>query len=526
MYSVFLVDDEHIVLDGIRNRINWEDEGFTFAGEALDGELAYSMIQEVKPDILITDIKMPFIDGLELSKMVKKIQPWIKIIILSGHDEFDFAKQAISIGVEDYLLKPFTHEQILESLNKAARNLDEEKKHDQDLTRLKNELVSSQYLLRNKFLTDLVLGTMDTAKVMEQSISLDIPLASRLYKVIISDLHPEKEDSFIIQNFHSRLNALIKNTGNVISFFIGPERLVSIIMGSDENEIEETSYSYAEAIEHIAVQNLDCKVVSAMGKTVEHKVHITTSYYDADHILEQTKFWNRSRILNSDDIREYNQGSLSIHENDPIVDRLKYASIKEIDDIVKQYLEMLNDNDEQFPVIASYLFVDVIMAVSKLAEDFGGNIKEIMPEVLSHSYIDNAVRNQETFCREIKRVLSSILEFRDSKLNNRYVEVILSAKEYINKNFASQDTSLKVVADHVHLSPNHFSTIFSQECGITFIEYLTNVRIDEAKKLLTQGTKKSSDIAYDCGFSDPHYFSYIFKKTTGISPREYKNSLN
>ena len=121
MYSVFLVDDEPIVLEGIRSKIDWENNGFTFAGEATDGEIALSMIHEIKPDVLITDIKMPFMDGLELSKAVKNIQPWIKIIILSGHDEFDYAKKAISIGIEDYILKPFTPDEILPISDKNRR---------------------------------------------------------------------------------------------------------------------------------------------------------------------------------------------------------------------------------------------------------------------------------------------------------------------------------------------------------------------------------------------------------------------
>ena len=122
MYSVFLVDDEPILLEGIRSKIDWESIGLNFVGEATDGEIALSMMQEIKPDILITDVKMPFMDGLELSSSIKKIQPWIKIIILSGHDEFDYAKKAISIGVEDYLLKPFPETDVIESWKKSTEN--------------------------------------------------------------------------------------------------------------------------------------------------------------------------------------------------------------------------------------------------------------------------------------------------------------------------------------------------------------------------------------------------------------------
>ena len=140
MYSVFIVDDEMIVREGLRTKIDWEKSRFSFAGEAGDGEIALSMIQDIKPDILITDIKMPFMDGLELAQAVKKLQPKISIIILSGHDEFDYAKKAISVGVEDYILKPFTLDEILRCLNRVAEKLDLERRQFTDISRMKAEL--------------------------------------------------------------------------------------------------------------------------------------------------------------------------------------------------------------------------------------------------------------------------------------------------------------------------------------------------------------------------------------------------
>ncbi|MCR5606461.1 MAG: response regulator [Treponema sp.] len=526
MYSVFIVDDEHIVLEGIRNKIDWENTAFSFAGEATDGELAFSMIQEMKPDILITDIKMPFMDGLELSRLLKKIQPWIKIIILSGHDEFDYAKKAISIGVEDYILKPFTHEELLDSLNKVAQRLDEEKKRKLDITKLKEELESSAILVRNKYLSDLISGSIDTANILQEAKKLNIDIIARYHKVIISELKTkeETEETGVLQKVYSSLLDISKNVSDVISFFISPKRFVSILKNNSVEDIDEYSYNFAEAIEHVVSQNMECNVITAIGKTVEHTSNIASSYSDADHILNQARFWNKSRILSADDIKKSSDGILSLQENDPLMERLKYAQTNEIEEIISQYLDLLKDNSEHFQVIASYLFVDVIMAVSKLVENLGGNIKEVMPEILSHSFVDNAVQNQDIFVKEIRKILKNIFEYRDSKIQGRYGEVILKAKEYINKNYSSQDTSLKLVAEEVHLSPNHFSTIFSQECGITFIEYLTNVRINEAKRLLKTTDMKGADIAYDCGFSDPHYFSFIFKKNTGMTPREYKNS--
>lgn len=347
MYKVFIVDDEIIVREGIRNKIDWENSCFIFAGEASDGEIAFSLIKESKPDILITDIKMPFMDGLELSRQVKEILPSIKIIILSGHDEFEYAKTAISLGVEDYILKPFTAEELLFSMNKIAKSLD--------------------------------------------------------------------------------------------------------------------------------VQNL---------------------------------------IINKD----------------PLSEKLKFATKKESSKIIDEYLSIILESNENFNIASSYLLVDVIIAVAQLVEELGGNIKELMSEILTRDFIDSATENQFTFTEKMNYIFSKVIEYRDSKLSNfiegknlgRSTSVILKAKEIIEKNFTNSDLSLISVAEEVNLSPNHFSSIFSQECGITFIEYLTNVRIEEAKKLLRNTNLKSIDISYNVGFNDSHYFSTLFKKITGLTTKEYR----
>ena len=206
MYSVFAVDDEPIVLEGIRSKIDWEGSGFTFAGEATDGEIALSMIHEIKPDILITDIKMPFMDGLQLAEAIKKTQPWIKIIILSGHDEFDYAKKAISIGIEDYLLKPFTPDELLTSLNKTASQIDKERKQLSDISRLREELKSNETLIKKEFLNNLVHGSADTNSVMQKCGELGINIISRYYKVLISRIESRTGKNHQLHEACSLLN--------------------------------------------------------------------------------------------------------------------------------------------------------------------------------------------------------------------------------------------------------------------------------------------------------------------------------
>ena len=265
-------------------------------------------------------------------------------------------------------------------------------------------------------------------------------------------------------------------------------------------------------------------MISAIGRTVENIKEISNSYADAKKIQEITKS-EKSVIISSDDIDINNTDLLNLKENNPLVERLKYAGKSEIPSLIEESLALIRNNPGQFQVFASYLLVDLIFAVSKLVENFGGDLKKENPEMIHRSFIDNAVASEEIFVSKMQTILNFALDYRDSKLTSRYGTIILKAKDYIEKNYSDQNTTLTSVAEFVCLSPNHFSTIFSQECNITFIEYLTNVRIEHAKQLIKNTEMKGYDIAYECGFSDPHYFSYIFKKNTGLTPREYKSSI-
>ena len=237
MYSVFLVDDEPILLEGIRSKIDWESIGLNFAGEATDGEIALSMMQEIKPDILITDVKMPFMDGLELSSAIKKIQPWIKIIILSGHDEFDYAKKAISIGVEDYLLKPFTANEVIESLKKVSLQIDRERAQLSDITKMKQELESKNKIIQKEFLIDLIHGTINPNEIEEKAKHNGINISAALYRTIISRIESQNNDKTDFQKACSLLNSYSSVWTHTLNFFYKTDRFISIVKANELAEL-------------------------------------------------------------------------------------------------------------------------------------------------------------------------------------------------------------------------------------------------------------------------------------------------
>ena len=528
MYSVFIVDDEVIVREGLRNKIDWEHSQFTFAGEAGDGELALSMIQDIKPDILITDIRMPFMDGLELARAVKQMLPLVRILILSGHDEFDYAKKAISIGVEDYILKPFTLEEVLAGLHKAAAALDRQRQQFTDIARMRGELDSAYALARSSFLSDVVLGTRGAGEAIQKAAEFEINLIARWYQVTVSVIHCGAQGcGNALIEAKARILALVERweDGEALGFFIAPDTFVTIVKSARRESCEDTSFSLAGSVSHEVSKTAGCTMVAAIGSIGEHTAHIAQSYREASAIQKQCRITDRNKIISMNDIERKEDSSIVLQDNDPLFERLNYADESEIDQIIKEYIAMLGDNPGHFSIIASYLLVDVIMAVSKLIEELGGSVTEVMPDILSHSFVESAVQNEEVFIAAVRGVLQDVLRFRNQHVQGRYADVILRAKKYIDGNYANPDICLHSTAAAVNFSPNHFSAVFSQECGITVIEYLTNVRIEAAKKLLRNSGMKSADIAYEVGFNDPHYFSFIFKKVTGVSPRDWRNGI-
>jgi two-component system response regulator YesN len=539
VYKVFLVEDEIVVREGIRNNIPWDKTAYTLAGEAPDGEMALSIIRDIKPDILITDIKMPFMDGLALSRIVKKTLPWIKILILSGHDEFEYARKAISIGIEEYLLKPVSSQDMIAALDKIAARIDEEKEQLLSIENLKKQARSHADILRERWLLDFVHGRIPAEETIENARELGLDLIARSYiTAVIAVLPPSfpkkpAEDHTRLLSVKVIIKSMTEKYPNVILFPGDEKKYVMVIKenlpGADaektEESVKELAYAVAGGIQYGVESNTECKVAIGIGPVVERLGEISRSFSDADSIAARQAAMGLARIADERSFAGeggFDQTGLLNIEGDPLVARLKYASAKDVDSIVKGYADLLGEKSGENRMLEYYIFGDIIVAASRIIEELGGDIKQIIPFSLRQNEIQEIINSREIFYEKIRALLYAVIEFRQSRTGGRYQSVILKAKAYIERNYGDQDISLHTVASHVGISPNHLSTVFSQETGENFIEYLTAVRIERAKYLLKNTGTKNADIACETGFSDPHYFSFIFKKNTGLSPREYR----
>ncbi len=210
-YKVLFVEDEIVTRDGIRENVDWKGNGFEYSGEATDGEMALSLLRTIEPDVLITDIKMPFMDGLQLCKIVRERMPFVKIVILSGHDEFEYAQEAIKLGVNEYLLKPVTVKDMHQVLRKIAAQLDQEKKEQENLQKLQEQFEENQAILRESLLLKVVTGTIASTEAIEEGQTLGLDLVARCYLVVILRIELSERSEQFDYGEHQRLQHVISD---------------------------------------------------------------------------------------------------------------------------------------------------------------------------------------------------------------------------------------------------------------------------------------------------------------------------
>lgn len=526
MYKVFLVDDEIVIREGIRTSFPWDNSGFVLSGEAQDGEIALALMQEIKPDILITDIRMPFMDGLELSRKALVNMPWLKVVILTGYDEFTYAREALALGVKEYLLKPVSANELHEALKRIALQIDEERRRQQNLMSIKNQLDQSAQLIRDQFLCEVVQGTADEGKrssIFMRARELEMNLLARQYRLMI--IAPGRAAAERLP-----LKALVSNlvetrpAGNV--YLCQPDGLTTVLFLADgPEEIDEAVFLFAQAVKHEAEQMMMEPLHIAIGAVVNTVFALKDSYHSAFATLQAMSEHLTStdtRIMDSADLQLRIGEVLSLAENASLFERLRFAPASHVGEILGDYFAAVGSGRKSL-MMMNFLFVDSMLTAVRLVQELGLDAREMLPEALQVDKDCPLFSSEEEMQATASNILTRALAIRDRESLSRYSALIRKACAYTEEHFSDPNLTLSDAARHVHLSVNHFCTVFSQETGTTFIEYLTQLRLQRARELLENTTLRSADIAPGIGYRDPHYFSYLFKKNTGFSPREYRN---
>ncbi|HOV40623.1 MAG TPA: response regulator [Oscillospiraceae bacterium] len=525
MLKIFLAEDEYVVREGIKNNINWAEEGFSFVGEAGDGETALPMIMDLKPDILITDIKMPFMDGFELSRLAVKKLPGIKILILTGYGEFEYAREAIKIGAADYILKPVSSSQLLSAIKQVAERIEREREEKQLLLYYEQEMRENQKLERFKFF-DLLLqgGNASAAELLEKAERLGLDLIAHCYCVLsfhISFKEDFSSDLLAICALSQKAEEAFKEVNEVCFFEKSADWWIFIIKAQSEQMLRKYAEDCIEKLKRI-MESGCYEYFGGFGNPVFRLCDIWKSYRDSGKACARRHFPGANKFVFYENIEceDFDVKCALPFERSYVMNFLNNGIEDEVEPFVENYF-----NPEVFEGLKSVLFRQYVLTEVYLCT-FGflqkcGMEKLFADEGISLGEASKHIYSLEDAVCEIKKLLLAGIKGREKSEKGKCSDIVKKAKEYIENHF-DEDISLNLAAASVNLSPSYFSALFSQEAGCTFIEYLTDVRMQKAAQLLSDTDMKIVDIGFEIGYRDSHYFASIFKKTFGCTPKEYR----
>lgn len=536
MLKVFLVEDEFIVRNGIKNSINWEKEGFSFVGEASDGELAYPLIKDLHPDILITDIRMPFMDGIELSEQVHELYPEIRIIILSGYGEFTYAQKAIKIGVEEYLLKPISSAQLLESVKKVAGVIVKEREEQQLLKQYADGAKENRQRDWSKFMMKLMTQDVSVMQVLQQQKEFSVDLNAGAYGVMLFKLRKKGDEIGYSEQAVIAMDAVksyLEQESDLYFMENGIEGLILLLTGQDKLRVSNRMEEAAHSLDRIVRSKENLEYFGSMGTVVTRLNELKKSYYYAKkrYILRFMRDWNRFEKQEKDATGSILENSSCMdpsylvtmgHRRELVEKFLKVGTIEEVEGFLSSYLENLGESNIQSLIFRQYVAMDFYMCVIGYEEQMSLDDSKLTRKKMDINQIARQIDTVDKLKTYLTQLLKNNIIRREEKVGRRYSDLIDDARRYIDQHYAEEEISLNQVARVVNMSPSYFSLVFGREAGQTFVEYLTALRMDKAKELLMCSSLRTSEIGYEVGYKDPHYFSYIFKKTQKCAPKEYR----
>ena len=536
MYKVLLVDDEALIREAISENIQWSEMGFHFMGACENGRQAMEAIEKEQPDLLLTDINMPFVDGMELTKFVYENYPDTKVIIISGFDEFEYAKNAVKYQVLEYILKPITPSEFLETLLRVKKMFDERRESQRNMKKIRSAYVSNLPMAQGRYLHHILNGTADYSKVTEKQEELRLNLQAEFYNTAL--VEGDSLEPFISQYENIKdelaLFAICNITAEIVAeekiglAFQGmDEKTVILFMGNEKELLKTRMKEVLPKVRQAIEQFLNIQTTVAVGKTVSSLEELSDSFAKTKSALEYKFMLGGNQIF---DAEEYEQ----IRNSAKYVDVFEWATqiatairthkTEEISEKTDRFIEQIkmsyiNKN-------RSFVYVqNLVLSVINLLE---------LPEELEEEIYDRErwFMNQMNRCENLDEVAKSIhqtfgfighvmLKQRDSYGKRQ----AMLALDYIEKNYGDSSVTLNSVCSALAMSTSYFSSIFKSYTGETFIECLTKKRMEKAKVLLEHGKLKTYEIAEAVGYSDAHYFSIAFKKAVGKTPTEYAKEV-
>lgn len=528
LYKIMLVDDEEEVRKSIIKKIDWEDTGFEVVGDAENGEDALEKLELWEPDVVFTDIRMPYMDGLALTEKIRQRFPSMKVAIFSGFDDFEYAQRAIQLNVTEYILKPVNVEEMTAILKKIRRNLDEEIAMRRDVDLLRERYIASLPIMREHFLNDLVEGNMPPQAAEEKLKEYEIDILGAP-KWLLSIIHVETEE--LDKSIHRELipisvkQLVEEKLGAYCRFvmFHSSEEMVAIC-AIDEGITQTGLIELLSDICKECRKVLEVSITIAVGQSCSSLRNIDRSFRSAMDALGYRAIVGSGSVIYINDVEPVNRGKLQLdqREESELVAAIKFGPKDKIETAVGQIVGRM---DEKVHIRQYQAYIlSVASTVTQLVQQYDLNLSDILDTDRDYFEVLSQMKKKEDFYHWLLAVAGRINDALGEERDNTAKNVIREAKQYIEENYSDPELSVEKICRHLHMSPAYFSTIFKKETGQTYITYLTEVRLNKAVELLNKTDDKTYIIAAKVGYQEQNYFSYVFKKRFGVSPTKYRGA--
>ncbi|WP_270884964.1 response regulator [Paenibacillus aestuarii] len=534
MYKIMIVEDESEVREGIKESINWEFHGFECIGDYANGREALEAITELRPDLVISDICMPFMDGIELTRNIQMKYPYIKVIILTAHDEFDYVQKALRLKVYDFIVKPVTAFQLRSLLDKVRSDMDKESEHRENLALLRIQLQQSLPLLMERFLEQMVSGTLKEGQIQERLQYFRLPPMLPPYLVATIDIDELnavtkarwENDPELLRSAAYNIVQEVMEGKEAVVFRTREERIGIVFYGHEKDALYDMAFNLAEVLRFCIEKYLKFTVTVGIGTLCRSLSELFISYKGAIDALDYRFMLGANRVISIQDMEGAHN---SIHRLDMEWSRrfaimIKTGTNKEAHVLIQQLIFSLKAS--LMPIGACYLQIQSILIaiVNTIHELVGDESVDFKGHELIFKNM-NRLKTLDEIEQWLQEICNEAIAYIAEQRNDLTKMQVRSVISYIEENYHNEDLTIHELCRHVHLSKSYFSSVFKQHTEQTIMEYVTRIRIDKAKDLLRHTPMKFYEIAAKVGYSDPQYFSVLFKKHTGTSPTEYREKL-
>ncbi|OCT12875.1 hypothetical protein A8709_21320 [Paenibacillus pectinilyticus] len=536
MIRIMIVDDEEWIRLGLREQIDWSSLGTEIVGEAQNGRVALQMLDELRPDIVLTDIRMPVMDGITLLEHAHQAYPDIIFIVISGFAEFEYARKALTYRVFDYLLKPIEEDKLEASIQNAVAIIKENEKTKQDLIDLRIQLNESSHLSREKFLTSLLTGSHVGVEEMTREMDRNQLSFNWPYFMItvvkvenfteITARHYNSESnvsSFVINNV---ISELVEHIDNMIVFrnYTKQDELV-MIKGFDDGEYQETIQELTAECNRIitSVKSIiRFELYMGMSSGFASMKDAAQSYTQAVEAVRHAGMVHHSRIVQYDEITRRND--YFIYPDDKEKSFLYYLEngySKQVTDMIEDFFREINNSQSLHPQSIRNTVLELCMLMNKTVKKYQGLLEDILQESNLPDKITNELFSSAALENWLKQSALKALYFIQANKKVGSKKALDDIVAYLQAHYA-ENINLNSVAETYFINPAYLSRIFKNQMGQNFNEYVSKIRMDAAARLLQQDHLKLSDISLRVGYENVNYFLKKFKEHFGCTPSEYK----